>query len=200
MSDIQYGAGLTLEARLARLEQRCAGATRRKRWSLGVAPMPNGAGDYVQAYSNTGVTTSPYFALLSSSYPATGMLTIAALDLLAGSQNWRVRTFYNWLAGDTRLFYSTIIAANVTGTYGITSNVNVGAVGVYAEGTESGALNNPITVGGSGHRMYSYVGAWSDRSALVASGRQLFGAQCSFSASLVAVGWFGETGLEVETL
>lgn len=173
----------------------------RRRRSLGMAPIPTAAGDYVMAYGSSGITLSPYWVPVTGNYPQTGMMQLSGLDLLAGSTDWRIRTFYNIAAGDSRAMYTSIIAANDTGAYGNSGNAAVsGSSGIYPEGTDTGTASNPRTVGGSGNRTYSFVGPWVTRATLVASGYESFSAYAGFVATVTSIGWFGEGGLEIELL
>lgn len=185
--------------RVAALERsrRMGGTVRRIRRSLGFAPLPGATGDYIMAFANSGVTVSPYFASIGGSYPATGMWTLGALDLMAGSQNWRIRGFYEVLAGDSFNMYGYLMGANPTGAYGITSWVNVSSTGVLAEGVETGSPAFPRTVGGSGNRMYAYVTEWATRAACVSSGKSLFAPYIG-TGTAVTIGWFASIGVELE--
>lgn len=172
---------------------------RKMRWSPGFAPTPTAAGDYVQAYTSAGITTSIYFAPITGSYAATGAHTLAGIDLMVGSKQWRIRTFFNISCGDSIALYSGIYGANLTGIYGLSSPTIVGPAGLYPEGTDAGTLTNPLTVGGAGHRMYPYVGAWVDRGALVASGYSVFGTYHGRITAITSIGWYMESGIEIET-
>ena len=83
---------------------------------------PTAVGDYVMAAGTT-AAQHPIWVPLTGSYAATGAWTIGALDLIAGSTNWRVRTWYEINAGDAIGCYTGLIGANLTGTYLLNSTV-----------------------------------------------------------------------------
>lgn len=171
----------------------------RKRWSAaGVSDFAASTGDMMLAY---GTASRTQFVALGGPYTTTGMIFLNALDLLAGGTNWRVRPWYDFVAGDPSSVYGYLIGGNVSGVYSGTAFTSVGTTGLYPQNTDSGAIQYPITVGGGGaHYLQSFVGAWSDRATLVASGRQVFGPGFNRATAPVSVGWFGQTGLEVELL
>ncbi len=172
---------------------------RRQRFSLGASPVPVAAGDYVLAFTSSGHTASVNFASLTGNYPATGMLPLSSIDLMMGTKNWRARGFYNISAGDTRNMYFGIVGANISGTYGLTSSGVVSPTGgSYPAGTDDGALAQPRSVGGSGHKLYSYRTPWARRDQLAADAKDVYGAYMGTVDTIVTIGWYAETGIEIE--
>ncbi len=172
---------------------------KRKRWSLGMVSRPTGTGDYVMGFGSSGTVDHPQWVLIGGSYPATGALTLENMDLVAGTPNWRVRAYFIFATGDQRDVYAGLIAANLTGTYGLASSASTVAYGLYAEGKETGDVLYPRTVGdGSTHRVRSYVTPWMSRQQCVDTGKSVFIPYHAIASAITSVGWFAEGGFEFE--
>lgn len=169
---------------------------RRARLSVGGAAGLNAAGDYVLAYTGT----NPVWVTLGGSYPIVGMWSIGAMDIAVESTDWKVRCVYDIAAGDSRVTYTGLVGANPSGVYGLTGQGIVGGYGTYAEGAYSGTVANQTVGNGSVHKNRHYVGPWLTRATLVASGYQVFAPYLGFVTTVVSVGWWAASALQIETV